>query len=163
MELSESEMSELLGLPSPEVLAESALLRAEVLSDDVDETTLTPEVLKMRHRYRANGAKNFHISLAPGFVGTREEIAETINATDNLLSDPVENLLSRLGGRLFGLDDSIMCLEKKSTFCTDTSKFVSVPLNAEERQRLRRLQSDRDFLRECQDIIRELKAKSHEG
>jgi len=50
---------------------------------------------------------------------TAEEIARSINETHEWLKDPVNNLVSRIGGHVMLKKDSIMCLENRTGLLED--------------------------------------------
>lgn len=81
-----------------------------------------------------------------------EALAREINRVHEELSDPVKNLISRVNGHIFLLEDSILCTENK--FDCTTLEYVE-PSDKEKRQ-IRRDKEMVDILTECVNMIKEL-------
>lgn len=141
------------------VLAEKARLNWQVLGDDVDESTLGPEVLKLRTTYRKKGVEHFHVSLAPEFRGNAEDIARSLNRTDDWLADPVNNLISSIEGHLFLKKDTVMCLENAKQVVSYDPYFLPITMSKAEEQKVRDHKEDIVLFERAIEMIKDLAAK----
>lgn len=132
-------------------------LRYHILGDDVDEATLGPETLKLRKRLRKRGIENFHITLAPEFRGTEEDIAKTQNDSEDWLDNPYNNLISRIGGHLFLLKDYVVCTENRKQWSPVVETYVCVPMTDEEKKTVREYKEQITLFEEAVQAINNLR------
>lgn len=109
------------------------------------------EVDRLWDRLHSQGVAHFHVSLAPGFAATAEDVARELNEVNEHLSDPRNNLIARLGGQAFLLEDSIRCTEGRVSAQT----LEPVRLTAAERHQVRR---DKEMLALVNEAIAMLSA-----
>lgn len=90
---------------------------------------------------------------------TAEEIAESINRTNEWLADPVNNLVSRIEGHMFLKKDTIMCLENRKRVIDEAPYFVPEPMTKDEEYKVRGLKEDVELFQKAIDMIKELAGK----
>lgn len=133
----------------------AANLRYYVLSSDVDEKILTPEVLKLRRRYANDGTRNFYITLGDTFTGTEEDAARELNLLDERMKDPATNLIGRLEGHLWGKRDYIGCTENR-TQVLPGGVFHPMPPSDIEKMKITGYRDDIRLIQEAIDLIKNL-------
>lgn len=87
---------------------------------------------------------------------TAEEIAKALNDTHEWLKDPVNNLLSKIGGHLFLKKDSLMCLEHRTGLLEDGT-WGKIPMTQEERWEVRHLKEDIELFEQAIKMIEDLR------
>lgn len=112
------------------------------------------EVAKLHEWYTANNVKKLHISLAPEFKGTAEDLAREQNKIHAWLQDPVNNLISRMGGVLFMKEDYVACTEGRKKVTEDG--FVDVPMTEEEQRKVLDYKADIALYREATEMLKSL-------
>ena len=139
----------------PETQHQLEKLRSAILSDNIDETTLGPQTLKLRNTLRSRGIKNFRLTLNPDFRGTMEDIAAAHNKVEDYLSDPIHSLISRIEGYIFLKSDTIACLENRFN-CKTMSKE---PPTTEELYKINSYKEDIELLKRAIETIKDLNSK----
>lgn len=125
---------------------------------------MTTEVEKLRQYCLDNNVISMGVTTAYSLglsdhQPTAEEIARDINRVNEWLKDPVNNVLSRIGGLLFLKKDSIMCLERRTQILPDGT-WEEIPLTDKDKSRLRNLKEDVEILEAAEAMIKELRTKN---
>lgn len=87
---------------------------------------------------------------------TAEEIAGELNRVNEWLADPINNLVSRLDGVIFGKKDTILCTENRTGLLKDGS-WGPIPMTREERFEVSELKTEVALIEEAIDVIRSLR------
>ena len=134
-------------------------LKYLVLSENVDETQLEPETLKMRQRYQAKGVLNFSGTFSEERKLTVEEIAASYNRLDEHLTDPYNSLIGRISGEKFCFEDQLHWFENRTQIVKDgeSVKFEPIPLTKEEEAHVRTLRKAISILTELEQSIEKIK------
>lgn len=85
-----------------------------------------------------------------------EDIAKELNRSIKWLSDPINNLTSRLEGVIFGKKDTIRCTENRTGLLEEGS-WGPIPMTREERFEINKLKNEVALLEEAVDVIRSLR------
>ena len=129
---------------------------------------MTTEVEKLaKYLFEDNNVKNFHVttSYELGLTDKRptaEEIAGEVNRINEWLSDPVNNLTSRIEGHIMLKKDTIMCNENKTHLIKEAPYIVAVPMTDAESREVRRLKEDVELFKAAIEMIKSLNDKNHE-
>ena len=115
------------------------------------------EIEKMHLRYKEKKIDRFHLSLSPEFRGTAEDIARQMNKVDEHLADPINNLLSRIGGHLFIKKDYVACTEKRFICSQEEPYFLPVTPSKEEQRKIQEYKKDIELFEEAMQIIKDLR------
>lgn len=86
-----------------------------------------------------------------------QSVTNEINRVDKWLSDPVNNLTSRLEGRMFLKRDVVSCMEKRVQVIATDPFFIKVPPTVEEKTQVRELNHDIKLMQQAVDMIKKLK------
>jgi hypothetical protein len=108
------------------------------------------EVDKLWDRLQEQGVKHMHVTLTEGFTGTAEDVARELNRVDEEMRDPRNNLLARMGGQCFLLEDRIACTEGRVNIKT----MQPVELSKDERYELRKNKEMLALLEEAMAMIK---------
>lgn len=87
---------------------------------------------------------------------TAEEIAGEINRVHEWLSDPVNNLTSRIMGLVGMKKDTISCTENRTRLIDKEPYFVPVPMTREEINEVRDLKEDVELFEAAVAMIERL-------
>lgn len=139
--------------PDNHALNEVAKLRYMVATGD--GVIPGSEIDKLRQRYSKKGVTHFSCTPAPEFKGTAEDLAKALNDVDNWLQDPVNDLVSRVGGHLFCKKDYIACTENTYDY-SDGFPGTKVEPSKGERQQIREYKEDIELFEACVEIIKAL-------
>lgn len=139
--------------PNTHAIKQVILLKAMVMSGEGFEPG--SEVDKLHQRYKAKGVINFSITPNENFTGTAEDLARELNRTDDWLSDPVNSLISRVGGYIFMKRGYITCTENKVNLADGWPGEMVIP-SPEEQMKIRSYKNDIELFEECIDMLKKL-------
>lgn len=114
----------------------------EVVTEDFDYVAGLAQVMK---------DEGFTI---PGKDLSNPDMAKAIYEVHMALKDPVENIVSRIGGLLMLKSDSVFCMENRVQL---GEKILPVELTQGQKNRLRSLKEDIEVLTAARDMIEQLR------
>ena len=118
------------------------------------------EVEKLYKHNKAKRVERFSLTLAPEFNGTAEDLARSLNKSNDYLADPINNLISSIGGEVFLKQDTIDCLENRKRVTSTPPYFITVPLTNDEKHKVSQLKRDVYLFNRAIEVIEELRANN---